>query len=360
MEILVIDSDPAARAVLLGRLQELKRGRELQAIEPIPLLPKGIAAKNFASVGAIILGPGLAQSASGVLEALAAKPKCPIAALFYPAPSGTVSVAVDNDDALRLFLIQSLAQSQLAKLAEARKVIGIAQFAGGVGATTLAIELGKQIAGAGNNTTVVDLDDVTSYLSVLAKAAPRYRAAVSDALMQGSVSDTTLSDLLAPFSERLTVVPQPESYAEAFHFKANVLENAPVSSAMVNSLLSSLRAKDHTVILDLAKSWGLATFAALPRCGQILFVISAESTDRVKTSIECLRRLKKESDAGDEFDTMKWSIVVTRADPAQASEIRKIINAAEMFPESVHVNFLPAPNTPDFNLEVARMCEQLG
>ena len=360
MEILIIDSDPAARAVLMGRIQELKRGRDLQTIEPVPLLPKGVSSRTFATVGAVILGPGLADSFLPVLEALATKPSCPVASMFPSGAQHVVTIPSDDDEALKLFLIQSIARSQLAKLAEARRVIGVAQLAGGVGASTLALQLGRAFAATGLNTTVFDLDDVGTTVSTVSKAAPRYRAAVSDALLRGTVDEGSVAELLSPLAQNLTIIPQPESYAEAFHFKANVLETAPVASVTVNGIISSLRARDHTVIIDLGRSWGLGTFAALPRCGQILFVLSARPLERVKASLEALRRLQRESDGTDEFDTSRWSLVVTGTNSHHAPEVRRIVAASTIFPESVSVTFLPEPESDEFGSEIGLLAERLG
>jgi len=359
MEVIVIDSDPSARAMLLGRLQELKRARELQSIEPVPLLPRAISERSFASVAAIILGPGLASSNLELLKAIKAKAHCPIAALFHPSPAGTLSIAIESDEDLKLFLVRSLAQSQLAKLAEARKIIGVVHFTGGVGASTLVQELGETIAKKGNETTLVDLDDVSTALSVWCKAGLSQRAAVSDALKRGTISEGHLSELLCSVSERLTLVPQPESYAEAFHFKANVLENAPVASLMINSLLSSLRAQDRAVIIDFARSWGLASFAALPRCGQILFVISASPIEKVRHSIECLRRFKRESDAADEFDTSRWIVVVTRCAAEQIEEATRVIAASNLFPAAQPIVFLSTQDALNHKAEIEKLLGQM-
>jgi hypothetical protein len=160
-------------------------------------------------------------------------------------------------------------------------------------------------------------------------------------LRAGEFNTERLRDLVTPidgFDGRLVVVGQPFSYSEAFHLKSYVLEGAPTASVFINSLLSLLSTEYEVVLIDLGRSWGIATFATLPWCEKVALVIDDDGLS-VRRSIDTLSRFKQESGDPEEFNLAKWSVVLNRWSGKRLTvpDVEDALNAAEIFPRRPRV-----------------------
>lgn len=194
----------------------------------------------------------------------------------------------------------------------AKGVVGVCQLKGGVGASTMAAALASCWARNGLSVALVDLDDLNPQITEWAHVSASCRKASSEFLRRGSVPANRLSELLFPidsYNGKLVVVGQPPAYNESFHFKANVIPGAPSSSDYMYSLLALLSAQFDVVVLDLARSWGMATFSTLPLCQHVVLVCDDDPVT-VDRSLESLQRLKCESDDPAEFDFSRWSLLL--------------------------------------------------
>jgi cellulose biosynthesis protein BcsQ len=194
----------------------------------------------------------------------------------------------------------------------AKGVVGICQLKGGVGASTLAASLAGCWARNGLKVTLVDLDDVNPHITEWAKVGPACRNATYEFLRSGEIKTENVEMLLSPvegFDGKLSVVGQPCAYHESFHFKARVLRGAPTANEFMTSLLPLLAAQSDVVVLDFGRSWGMATFSALPFCQHVVLVTDDDPVS-IDRSLDSLQRIKEDSDDPAEFDFSRWSILL--------------------------------------------------
>ncbi|MBN8547778.1 MAG: ParA family protein [Deltaproteobacteria bacterium] len=222
----------------------------------------------------------------------------------------------------------------------AKGVIGICQLKGGVGASTMAAALASCWARHGLSVALVDLDDVNPQLSDWARVDTSCRKVTSEFLQMGEVPAQRLTEILFAvegYNGKLFAVGQPNSYHESFHFKAKVIEGAASASEFIHSLVGQLSAQFDVVVLDLGRSWGLATFAALPLCQHVVLVTDDDPVS-VDRSLEVLQRLKRESDEPSEFDFSRWSILLN-------GYTGRLISPQDIQSEVKRAGFLPANAT---------------
>lgn len=227
----------------------------------------------------------------------------------------------------------------------AKGVVGVCQLKGGVGATTMAAAMASCWARHGLRVALVDVDDLNPQLTEWANASSACRKVASECLRRGSVPADRLKELLFPiegYDGKLVIAPQPNNYNESFHFKANVIAGAASSSDYMYSLLALLSAQFDVVVIDLARSWGIATFSTLPLCQHVLLVCDDDPVT-VERSLECLQRLKKESEDPGEFDFSRWSLLLNGYTGRLISpqELDKEIKNAGFLPNDAHLYVIP-------------------
>lgn len=350
MYIVAIDITPEARALLMGRLLEGARQAEVRRIEVIDLDIRRVRSFDWSTVVGCVIGSGCYENLEEVLEQVRMEsPALPIGVVF-PA-----DVYASHGVALRRRLnIESIAEGDVAHLAsllldcEARiqvseggnqqsGIIGFSQLKGGVGVTSLVAAFGSCWAQHGLSVAAVDLDDVNPSLSLWARVGPSQRATTSEFLRMGEVPAHRINEILNPiegFEGRFVVVGQPESYNESFHFKSNVIDGIPSSSDFVQSLILGLKAEFDLVLIDMARSWGVASFATLPLCQHVLLVTDDDGMS-VRGTLDGLQRLKRESDDPDEFNLARWSLILNGYTGRLLSpkDLASEIDRMRLFPE---------------------------
>lgn len=224
-------------------------------------------------------------------------------------------------------------------------IVAVAQFKGGVGATTLAISIACCWARHGLRVALVDLDDVNPHLTAWACVGESFRESVGQALRRGKVTGSEVAELTFPvetFEGQLVVVPQPSPYHESFQFKADVLEGSASASEFVPALFESLKKNYDIIVIDLGGSWGMASFAALPLCDRILLVVDDDPVS-INRSLENLQRLKRESDDEREFNFERWSIVMNGFTNRLMTpkELVSRVKKTKLFPSSSELFVVP-------------------
>lgn len=357
MEILLLESSAAAKAVLRGRIVEALRQAEIRGIELVEGSETSLTSQSWGTICGCILGPSLHQTAEATLQNIRRTfSQGPLALVLnedaYNEEAASLTRKLDvrvysmgELTALVAFLVECEKQQSLIASRKSKNIFGVCQFKGGVGTTTLAAALGGCWARHGISTALIDLDDVNPHLTAWARVGISKRSAVSEHLSLGHVPESRIVDVAAPiegYQNKLAVIGQPEQYNDGFHFKANVIDAAPSSSEFMHSLLSALKAHYEGVVIDLSRSWGLATFATLPRCERVLLVTD-EDRQSIKRSLDILRRLRKESDDPDEFDLSRWILVINgySGDRIKLEEVRTLIEESDLTGAKVPLVTIP-------------------
>ena len=325
MQFILIDSAAETRALLIGRVNEAMKQAEITKLDPLDLEVSRIETFEWAAAVGCLIGPGCHADLDEVCER--------VRMMF---PSGHIAVVLENNvyaaEAVTLrkrLNVNVLALGDVAQIAgflldcEARlggdkraasgkAVIGIAQLKGGVGVTSLTAAFASCWARHGLTVAAIDFDDVNPQLTAWARVGLIQRTVTSELLRAGEVPPARVNEIVNPvegFEGRLVVVGQPEGYNESFQYKANVIDGAPSASEFVNSLISALSAEFQIVIVDMGRSWGVASFALLPLC-QHLVLVTDDDGMSVRRTLDCFDRLKKESDDPEEFNLDRWSLVL--------------------------------------------------
>ena len=357
MQILILEASAAPKALLRAQVTEGLRQADIRGIDVTDAPMASLAEQAWGLICGVLIGPSAFAALDETVERVRSH--------FQQGPLGIVldadayaqhGVALTRKLGARVFSIAELTaiasflvecEQQLALRANRKNknIFGICQFKGGVGTTSITTSLGACWARHGIKTVLVDLDDVDPHITSWARVALARRAAVAEHLSLGHIPESRINDIASPvesFNGNLAVIGQPDNYNEGFHFKANVMDMAPSSSEFMHSLLSALKASYEVVLLDLARSWGLATFAALPRCQRVLLVVD-EDKHSIRRSLDCLLRFKKESDDPDEFDFSRWSIVVNGYTGTVLPEksVRALIQESDLFNTTVPMHFVP-------------------
>lgn len=358
MDLVILENSPQARAELSGRVHEALRQVEIDRLKPIELDPVSAASHDWTHVAGCLIGAGCLAELDEILGTLR---------LVFP--NGQVAFVVDADlyarqsvtlrkrlnlavlsgaDVAQIagFILEADQAAQANSLGPRNKgVVGVCQLKGGVGATTVTTALAACWARHGLSVAAIDLDDVNPQLTAWSRVGIAQRAVIAELLHSGEVPANRINEIVFPvegFEGRLVVVGQPESYNEGFHFKANVLEGSPSSGEFMNSLVSNLCAEFDVVVVDMARSWGISTFATLPLCQHVLLVTDDDGMS-VRRTLDGLQRLKKESDDGSEFDLARWSIVLNGFTGRLISpkEIALEIQEMELFPSDANLFAIP-------------------
>jgi cellulose biosynthesis protein BcsQ len=367
MHIVIIDHRPDLRAALLGRTQEALRQVEVRRVEPVAIDGRDI--ENFEwnlAIGCVI-GPGYQDQIDSTVEKVK---------LAFPL--GKIAVVLGRDQYLgsgvhirKRLGVNIVPEGDIAQLAQFlldcdefasgksqafknRGVIGVAQFKGGVGATSLVAAFGSCWAHHGLYVAGIDFDDVNPQLTAWAKGAQSGGVIGPEHLKEGVISPKRLPEILTPiegFEGKFAVAGQPDSYRTAFHFKATVLDEAPSASDFVHSLIMALKVEYDVVIIDLGRSWGVATFAALPLCHKVLLVTDDDGMS-VRRTLDCLMRLKNESEDPDEFDLTKWRVLLNACTGL-------LITPKELEQEMRELDVFP-PSNPPFSISFSERGRQWG
>lgn len=362
MDIVVLDNSPESRASLSARVHEALRQAELQHLGVAELDSIAAESHDWSRAACCVIGPGAFSNIDDILGTLR---------LTFP--SGKVAVVVDVDVyARQALLLRKRLNVPILSIADVTQlatffiecdsisaavavgpkntgVVGVCHLKGGVGATTLTAALGSCWARHGLSVCAIDLDDVNPQLTAWGRVGISHRTVTAELLRQGEVPANRINELVFPvegYEGRLVVVGQPEAYNEGFHFKANVLDGSPSSSEFMNSLIGNLTAEFDAVIIDMSRSWGVATFSTLPLCQNLLLVTDDDGMS-VRRTLDCLQRLTKESDDPDEFDFSRWSLVLNGFTGRLISpkEIALEIQEMELFPSDASLFTVPFSDT---------------
>ena len=360
MRVLVLDNDPESRGMLFSRLEEALRQAEIRRAE----LVEG----NFESLGRLIaqepphiafLGPGCYQQLEDSLARFRAVfPRVPVALVLGNDIYATEAVELRRILSVRIMPVADIAQMAqfildcdgpaASGMHRSRGVISVMQLKGGVGGSTIAASLAACWARNDMSVALVDFDDLNPHLTSWAKVPTPMRKATAAMLRSGDVPRYRTRELvhqLPAYAGQLGVVGQPESYSDAFHLKADVLEGAASSAAFVGSMLSALKDEFDVVVVDAGRSWGVGTFSLLPESEKVVMVLDNDPLSLERT-IANFMRLYRESDDAAEFDLAKWSFVLNRfaATGVQLNDVVEAVENLELFPETV--DLYPVPLVP--------------
>lgn len=361
MHLILVDGRPDTKASLLARISEAMRQADLRGFELVELTPAEVSNFEWAQAAGCIVGPGCYDDLEEVIES--------IRAVF---PEGATGIALEtetyNSEAMLLrkkvrahimpmgdlvqiaaFLIDCEAASTRKASGGTRTkgIIGFCHFKGGVGCSSLAAAFASCWARHGLSVAAVDLDDVNPQLTAWARVGVAQRTVVAELLRQGEVPASRINELVHPvegFEGRLVMVGQPDAYNEAFHFKANVLEGSPSASEFMTSLITNLQGEFDAIVIDLSRSWGVSTFACLPFCQHIVLVTDDDGMS-VRRSLDCLDRLRKETDDSSEFDFAKWSLILNAFTGKLISPKEIAVEIQEMELFSAHSSLFTVPFT---------------
>ena len=358
MRILVLDVNDSARATVTTRIEEALRQAGVRRAELLEGDPDSLAKLVAEDPPHLcFIGPGCYRD----LEASLARyrmvyPKVPVAVVLNNEVYSEEGIELRRALRIRVipiadigqmaqFILDCDAPSETASSASTRGVISVLQFKGGVGSSTVACALAACWARNGVSTALVDLDDVNPQISDWACVGSSQRRSISEAIRAGEVGRYKLGEIgypVASYDGGLTVFAQPEHYGESFHFKADVLENAPSIASYITSLIKGLQEVYDVVIIDAGRSWGISTFAALTLSQKVLTVIDDDAIS-LRRSLENFNRIYRESDDTAEFDLGKWSFLLNAytGKILSVSDVLEEIDRLDVFPEKVDLMTLP-------------------
>ncbi|MBX7143554.1 MAG: AAA family ATPase [Oligoflexia bacterium] len=358
MDIVILDNSPESRAGLSARVHEALRQAELEQLGVAELDTVAAATHDWSRAAGCLIGPGAFADIDDALSTLRlAFPNGRVAVVVEPDVYSRQAVllrkrlnipilSIADITQLASFLIECESANTAVNTGPRNKgVVGVCHLKGGVGATTVTAALGSCWARHGLSVCAIDLDDVNPQLTAWGRVGISQRTVTAELLRQGEVPANRINELVFPvegYEGRLVVVGQPEAYNEGFHFKANVLDGSPSSSEFMSSLIGNLTAEFDAVIIDMSRSWGVAAFSTLPLCQNLLLVTDDDGMS-VRRTLDCLQRLRKESDDPDEFDFSRWSLVLNGYTGRLISpkEIALEIQEMELFPSDASLFTVP-------------------
>lgn len=358
MRIFLIDPEEDSRRTLVVRVEEAIRQSGLRRIETLEGDLDLIEVHAGEEPPALaFLGPGCYHELEHSLSRFrAAYPLTPLALVLDNEIYANEAVELRRLVSVRIMPLADIAQIAQFMLdsggklagqpgAKNRGIVGVAQFKGGVGATTIAVGLAGCWARHDLSVVLIDFDDVNPQITDWGRIGVQQRIAVSEMLRDGELPKYRVNELVSPiegYNGRLVVIGQPEDYREGFHFKADVLEGAPSSADFVRSLLTVLQDEFDVIVIDFGRSWGISTFAALPLCQHVILATDDDGFS-VRRTLEGLRRLYRESDDPEEFDLSRWRIVLNAYTGKQLSpnDVADEIEALDIFPESTSLYTVP-------------------
>jgi len=361
MRILCIDPDISSREILSRRLAEATRQTELRGVEVLAGDLNIVDADVREGVRSIaFFGPGCYRTLRKHIEQFRSmSPHMPLAIVLGNEVYADVAVDVRKEYNLRTMPLADIAQmaqfvmdceQHLQPTGEEQTagVISIVQLKGGVGASTLACALSACWARHDLSVALVDLDDVNPQLTDWARVSPAKRQTMQELMLQGDVPKHRINELVSPvegFNGKLVAVGQPEHYSEGFHFKADVLEDAPSIGVLISSLVATLRQEFDLVVIDCGRSWGISTFASLPLSQHVVLVTDDDGLS-LRRTLDNLRRIYRDSDDAAEFDFRKWSVVLNAYTGRLLSpgDVNDEIEQMELFPESTDLFAVPFSN----------------
>ncbi len=172
------------------------------------------------------------------------------------------------------------------------KVIAVAGATGGVGCTSIAVNIGCNIASTSQNSAVlVDLDLTLGDADVYLDSLPDY--SLMDVIQNISRLDLQLlRKSLTKHSSGLYLLPRP----------VHLQEVSSITASGLQKVFALLRASFSHVVIDLSKSFNEIDFAALEFANEILLVIQLD--------LPCLRNMVRLLMSLDEVPNMKDKIKI--------------------------------------------------
>ncbi|MFN8390973.1 MAG: hypothetical protein U0136_11850 [Bdellovibrionota bacterium] len=358
MRILVLDIKDDARAMLSARVEEALRQagvRRVEIVESDPGSLSSLAAEEPPDL--CFLGPGCYRDLEDHLrQYLVSYAKVPVAVVLNNEVYAAHGIELRRSLRIRVMPVADIGQmaqfildcdvpGSSSGTQKDQGVIAVVQFKGGVGGSTVAGGLAGCWARNNLRVALIDLDDVNPHLTDWARVGASQRRLIAETIREGKVAPYQLRELGFPvegFDGRLVVFGQPEHYGESFHFKADVIENAPSIAGYVSSLIGALQGEFDVVVIDAGRSWGISTFAALPLCQRILTVIDDDQLS-LRRTLDNFLRIYRESDDPAEFDLGKWSFVLNAFTERVLSlpDVVEELETLDVFPEKIDLRTLP-------------------
>jgi cellulose biosynthesis protein BcsQ len=358
MRIFVIERKITTRATLISRLEEALRQAGLKHVQLVELDLPGLPFQvNKGAPGLAFLGPSYYEDLEESISRFRSLfPSSPLGVILDNEVYAAEAVELRRTISARLMpiadiaqmaqlVLDSMSQSDATATAQSRGVVMTAQLKGGVGASTVAAGLAGCWARHELSVVLVDLDDVNPQLTDWGRAGTAQRNLIAEFLRAGKVPSHRINELLTPvegYENSLFVCGQPEHYGQSFHYKADVLPGAPSAASFIDSLLGLLSDQFDVVVIDSGRSWGIATFAALPYCQSVLLVTDDDGIS-LRRTLDNFCRMYRESDDPAEFDLAKWSILFNAytGKLLQPADITSEVEDLDLFPESMNLFTIP-------------------
>jgi pilus assembly protein CpaE len=219
---------------------------------------------------------------------------------------------------LRKALVKAMAAAiRSRRQASSGEVITVCGARGGLGATTLAVNLAARLAALGNRTALVDLDlqrgDVAAFLNLTPTESV---AAIAAA--RGRVDEVLLQTVLVRHGSGVVVLPAPPQIEDA----------ESIDAAAVDSALRLVSAEFRFTVVDTPRVVGTSLLTAAERSDRLL-LLSDLSVPGVRAARRLLELFLRLGLQGEQID-----LVVTRIVPGPVS-LTEIASALDREPIAV-------------------------
>jgi pilus assembly protein CpaE len=212
--------------------------------------------------------------------------------------------------------VKKVARLQSAKSGAGSKrgeVISVYNPSGGVGTTTIAVNLAATLAAQGSTTALVDLNLFSGDVSAFLDLAPRYTLA-SIMAKAGEIDASFLRSIIVHHSSGVQVLDGPENLGEA----------SRITPELVQEVISVLRTMFDYTIIDTGGQLFGCNLAAFDQSDQILFT--------TVLSVPALRIAKRYLSAlsGEGFGPGRVKLLVNRhipKDEIKVSDAEKVLGA---------------------------------
>jgi cellulose biosynthesis protein BcsQ len=365
VHLVIVDYRPELRAALLGRVREAVRQTGVRKFQSHEVDRFHLDRFDWKLSTGVIIGTGCSGELVQTVNDIRAKfPQGPIIVVLkkehYQAQAAElkiqhgISAIVEGDLAQIVnFVVEcNRTQEENHQRIKNRGIVGLVHFKGGVGCSSLAIALGACWARHGMQVALVDFDDVTPHVTSWSQAEAPHRSAVSEFIRLGEVPVGRLNEALYPiegYQNQFCVVPQPEQYGDGFHFKSNAIAGAPNIRLYIESLFQELQREFDVVVVDIGRSWGIATFVCLALCQRVLLVSDDNSRAMFQTFQSC-DRIIRESNNDTLLGIKNWNVVINSFTGLSVlpKEFKNNMDRLDIFSPSTNLYVIPYSKTGRF------------
>jgi pilus assembly protein CpaE len=210
-----------------------------------------------------------------------------------------------------------LRASSAAPATSLAKVIGFLGAKGGVGTSSVAINVAVALSQQGKKVTLIECQPYTGTVARQMGLHPRQTLAFLSQQDAQAVNQAIVESCLTQHPTGVRVIPAPLEPTTDVH---------PITPAHAQALIKHLDELAEIVILDLGSQVNPTVRQLLGRCDRIIFVTEADETSLYITRV--LLRKAKEKALGARSDALTGAVVVNRVRTAVAltqTDIEKML-----------------------------------